>query len=290
MNRKRGFTLIELLVVMAIIALLIGLLLPALAKARAQAKLLKDSTQMKQIHEAWIVFSREFEGIFPTPGLIDRLPDPEFGEMPGRGEEDFRQNYTAYVHSACIMQNYYTPELCVGPNEPNANVVIMDNYNWESYDVTPEVDTYWDLYFKTKLSSQCNTSYASMPLVGTRKTTEWRETYNSKFAMISNRGTPFGEILKDSLTYEIHGGTKQWVGNVCWQDNHVSVENSFLPEGADYSDADGSVADNLFNVDCTSGSCDYYGGDIWLVILSILSGSEADPIGGKDLQWDDESS
>src|SRR5690349_8626833 len=76
MNRKRGFTLIELLVVMAIIALLIGLLLPALAKARAQAKLLKDSSQIRGIHQSWLVFSREFEGVFPTPGLIDRQPDP----------------------------------------------------------------------------------------------------------------------------------------------------------------------------------------------------------------------
>src|SRR5688572_25971135 len=79
MKRFRGFTLIELLVVMAIIALLIGLLLPALAKARAQAKLLKDSSQIRGIHQSWLVFSREFEGVFPTPGLIDRQADAVLG-------------------------------------------------------------------------------------------------------------------------------------------------------------------------------------------------------------------
>ena len=79
---KHGFTLVELLVVMAIIALLIGLLLPALAKARAQAQLTKDQAQVKEIHQSWIVFSRELDGKLPTPGLIDRLPDPTIGETP----------------------------------------------------------------------------------------------------------------------------------------------------------------------------------------------------------------
>ncbi len=73
MKRPRGFTLIELLTVMAIIALLVGLLLPALAKARAKAQMTKDATQIKQIHAAFTTFSRDFEGIFPTPGLINRL-------------------------------------------------------------------------------------------------------------------------------------------------------------------------------------------------------------------------
>ena len=42
-------------------------------KARATAKLQKDSTQIRGIHQSWLVFAREFNGILPTPGLIDRI-------------------------------------------------------------------------------------------------------------------------------------------------------------------------------------------------------------------------
>ena len=76
MNMKRtnksGFTLIELLVVIAIIALLLGILLPALSKARAKARQVKDSTQLSQIHKSMATFASDQNGIFPTPGLIQR--------------------------------------------------------------------------------------------------------------------------------------------------------------------------------------------------------------------------
>jgi len=48
-QHKKGFTLIELLVVMSIIALLLSILVPALGRARAQAMILKDSSQVKAI-------------------------------------------------------------------------------------------------------------------------------------------------------------------------------------------------------------------------------------------------
>ncbi len=202
MKDKRGFTVVELLVVMAIIALLIGLLLPALTKARAQAKLLEDGTQMKQIHVAWLTFAGGCAGIMPTPGLIDRKKiDLNDGrgprQVPGRGEEDTRQNTTANIHSACIGSRDGDPE--------------NGDLNVESH-----------------------------------------------------------------ITYEIHGGRKQWVGVACYNDNHIEVHHTFVTEGVEYSRNGERRPDNLFRNDTDPGG--NLGDDIWLVVV--------DSCGGFQLTWD----
>jgi prepilin-type N-terminal cleavage/methylation domain-containing protein len=283
MNRKRGFTLIELLVVMAIIALLIGLLLPALAKARAEAKRLKDATQIKQIHQSWVVFAREFDGVFPLPGLIDREKDPILGETPGRGEEDVDQNNHANLYSACIMQNFFSPDLCVGPTEPSGKVLVKDNYNYEYY--SPIEDNYWDPKFYANLAKESNVSYATMLLAGIRKTAEWRDSMNSRHAALGNRGVKDGSLQKDdyngSITLQIHGGRKQWVGNIGFQDNHVEVLQSFVPEGINYDEE----PDNIFKPDCLGDVCTQFNGDIYLVMCHKIKGQDGgDPI--VFMAWD----
>lgn len=242
-NRSSGFTLVELLVVMAIIALLLGLLLPALAKARATARQVKDATQIGQIHKAWLIWCREFNGIFPTPGLINRV-----GTIPGIGAEDILQNSHANLYSACIMQNYFSPQLCISPSESSANVANAADFNYTLYNIANDV--YWDPKFETNLQGRCNTSYGTLLLADARKTAEWKETLNSKFAVVGNRGVKDGvydeTTYNASKTLEIHGGRNQWVGNICYNDNHMNLESNFTPEGTVRLGPNQDIVDNIF--------------------------------------------
>ncbi len=70
--KRRGFTLVELLVVIAIIALLMSILMPALARARSQAKVVLDLSNLRQWGIIWQMYTSDYDGYFnPGDGSIN---------------------------------------------------------------------------------------------------------------------------------------------------------------------------------------------------------------------------
>ncbi|MHC4127625.1 MAG: type II secretion system protein [Planctomycetota bacterium] len=291
MKRKRGFTLIELLVVIAIIALLVGLLLPALAKAQHSARSIKDATQMKEIHKAFLTFANGNKGRLPLPGLIDRgvYPNPNIpnvGPLPGHGPENPKENNTANLYSSMIAQEFFNTDILIGPTEANPVVVEDLDYDFSAY--SPVNDNYWDDEFEVAIWAEpgqgyfCNTSYAHQALCGDRKVLKWRDTQDSTYPILGTRGVEDGigpgEPKHDkSPTLLLHGSKQQWVGNIVFSDNHTGTVENFYPSQTTYEPIDGStgpVKDNIFAAEFDEPGRDgRVQPDSWMVI-SIYASSD----------------
>ena len=281
---RRGFTLVELLVVIAIIAVLVGLLLPALAKAQANAKTVKDSTQVTQIHKAFMIYANDnTEGKLPIPGLINRLAvviGTQAMQLQGQGKEDFGKNSTANLYSACIAREMFNTDIVIGPTEVNPVVVEKKDYDHTQYD--PASDKYWDTTFYANVHAQpggannpfCHTSFAHQGLFGLRKKMSWRNTSDSTKPLVASRGTKNGAMtgddFKKSPTLQIHGSKKEWEGNVCFADNHTQFLSSMYPDGVSYECGTGNLTkDNLYNCEftsCGTGASGAAAGDAYLGI------------------------
>ena len=198
-NKKNVFTLIELLVVIAIIAILAAMLLPALSKARAKARAISCTNNLKQIALFATLYTNDYDGVL----------------FCGRGDVGFE-------YPLGTLGKYFQPktnmEVCPGA-KPFTYVDSVKTYATRGANdfpinsglrVTKQIDSVWNLYLFTHCLKYPDKHFQ----YGDSRESETDETQCSQCFLTNANGK--------KKHFSLHHGGRC---NLAYIDGHVSAVN-----------------------------------------------------------------
>ena len=275
-SRKAGFTLVELLVVIAIIALLVGILLPAVNRAQLNAQKVKDSTQIRNITQAFIQYSTLNNEQYPIPTRVDPLDQTE--GPGGAGAPWNLKNRTGAIFAITISQDALTPDVMVAPND-TGNVQVYEEYqNTNPTTANEPALASYDPSFKGTTDDEAHDPSILEPTVSHNsyahnciafgRGADWRNTVSASTPIVSNRGPLYdmqdadydpervwvvaqnNDLGDRSAAVALWGRGENWQGNVGFADTHVDFATAPTPDNATFNVIDSgervAVQDNIF--------------------------------------------
>jgi prepilin-type N-terminal cleavage/methylation domain-containing protein len=235
---RRAFTLIELLVVISIIALLIAILLPALSSARESARQLQSSTQVRGVHQGFVVFAQSNDGFYPgldelVSNMADALTDQDEIDTINDGGDTAGLSTTARF-AIGLEDDLFTADYIISPAETNAAV-----QRWSASGSYSGADDHIGSYAMSQLGMRGG--------IAMGRASEWRATANSQAIVLGDRATQMGNFYY-SETYQSlwSKGKPGWLGSVLFNDNSVQFLYDREFEGTKYGNHSNTQPDNIF--------------------------------------------
>jgi hypothetical protein len=153
----------EVMAASAVGVLLVSITVPVTHRVWLAGTTEQDAAQQQAIHAAMVRDSNGNPGgRLLTPGLINRL-SYNGQQVPGEGEEDYAQNKTQNLYSACIARGLFGPQILVGATEVNPVVEAYTSYNYNAY--RPDADSYWDPQFQARIDGVAGTGAKTRVLI-----------------------------------------------------------------------------------------------------------------------------
>jgi len=259
-TRSHGFTMVELLVCLVVVAVIAAFLFPLFgSRPKRGHRGMKDSYQVRGVHQGMVMFAQNNNDRYPMPSLLD----PEGFTIAGDpAANPAAKDTTSNIMSVLIYNGFFGPELCVSPAEANGSIKQMNTYAYSNPTTAANpAKALWDPAFNADFTGgkTGHFSYAHQAPTGERLK-DWTNSFSATTVAVGNRGptvsaTTYGkDPLKSlptfdttSLTLQIHGARNTWEGNIAYNDNHVNFETRMDPDSMLYTDATGKQwADNLF--------------------------------------------
>ncbi|XVJ59206.1 MAG: hypothetical protein HEQ23_07315 [Tepidisphaera sp.] len=247
------------LVMFGLVAVFVTILMQ-LSRARDLSRQINCSANVRGIHQGFVLSASNGEERYILPSIIDKAGNTIRGDAAAK-------NTTSAIVSALLYGTYINPEMCVSPAEKSPNIRVMENFEYDAPTgtVNPKL-ALWDPAFQADFTAKGggNFSYAHMMPAGERRKL-WTNTFNDREAVIGNRGPLISSVSKgaspnvtptfntSSYTLRIHGPRASWEGNIAYNDNHVSYEETmhgyFSKDAISYEAADKTIWHDLFHFD-----------------------------------------
>ncbi len=207
-SNRRAFTIYEIIIAISVLVQFMVILMVMLRPPRANPAnaQLRDSTQVRGIHQGMVLFAQNNADQYPVPSQLDKAHTT----LTAQSAKDDLGN----TLSILIYNGFFSPELAVSPAERSKLIRVHSTYALTNPPAAVKAangadQSQWDPAFRGSGAEQvakngtkplgtlgadanvvAHNSYALVPYFGARRA-HWSATFDANQAVIGNRGPSF---------------------------------------------------------------------------------------------------